>query len=94
MVSVAYLEARQLVGQERFDLALVPILDARRRGLPTERIRDEALTHGRRHSIRDGRPVFEGAEARFREALEHPRLVNQAQEWLDRIRFTRGLAAD
>lgn len=82
-----YLEARQLMGQERFDLALVPILDARRLGLPTERIEDEALRM--EGVIRFATGDLDGSEARFREALERPRLVNRAREWLERIEFHR-----
>ena len=82
-----YLEARQLMGQERFDLALVPIQDARRLGLPTERIQDEALRM--EGMIRFANGDLDGAETVFRDALERPRLINQAQEWLDRIAYHR-----
>ncbi len=80
-----YLEARQLMGQERFDLAIAPIEDARRRGLPSERLEDEALRM--EGVIRFANGDLDGAKRRFREALERPRLRNTAREWLDRIDY-------
>lgn len=81
----AYLEARQLMAQSRYDLALPRVETARRRGLPTERIADEAL---RMEAV----CLFAGgdlrrSEERWREALARPRLRNTAREWLDRVRF-------
>ncbi|MEM9067250.1 MAG: tetratricopeptide repeat protein, partial [Myxococcota bacterium] len=82
-----YLEARQLMAQGRYDLALPSIEEAERRGLPTERIRDEALRMIAITLFATG--DLSRSEQRWREALERPRLRNMAEEWLDRIEFHR-----
>ncbi len=83
----AYLEARQLIAQDRYDLALPRIETAIRLGLPTNRIEDEAL---RMEAVSlFATEDLRRSEERWRRALERPRLRNAAREWLDRIRFQR-----
>jgi len=86
----AYLEARQLLFRQRYDLALPRIVEARRRGLPTERLREEArrveaiARFGHRDhdgSTRIWREILRDAASSAAEALE-------ARDWLARIRLS------
>jgi hypothetical protein len=86
-----YLEARQLLFRRRYDLALPRIVEARRRGLPTERLRAEArrieavARFGRRDregSARIWREILRDGASTAAEALE-------ASDWLARIRLSR-----
>ncbi|HJK94655.1 MAG TPA: hypothetical protein RMH26_28215, partial [Polyangiaceae bacterium LLY-WYZ-15_(1-7)] len=82
-----YLEARQMMGQERYDLALPLVVTARERGLPTERIRDEAL---RMEGVcRYALGQLDEAERRFQQARSRPRLRHEAADWLARIAWRR-----
>ncbi|MCU0671699.1 MAG: hypothetical protein MUE69_02785 [Myxococcota bacterium] len=79
----AYLEARQLIQNERWDLAWPLLQVAKERGLPSERFDDEllrmtaisAFALGR---LDESRTVFETARSR-------PALRNDADDWLARI---------
>ena len=87
----AYLAARQLAFRQRFDLALPRILDARRRGLPTERLTEEAR---RLEAItRFGRGDHESSTRLWREILSDaassPAESLEATDWLARIRLSR-----
>jgi tetratricopeptide (TPR) repeat protein len=83
-----YLEARQLMGQNRFALALPLLEDTSRLGLPTVRLRRElerllgtaffALGH-----------YTESAEAWTRRALSSRAANAEAQRWLERIEYAR-----
>jgi hypothetical protein len=87
----AYLDARQLVFRQRFDLALPRILEARRRGLPTDRLREEAR---RVEAIaRFGRGDHASSTRLWREILRDaassPAESLEASDWLARIRLSR-----
>lgn len=79
----AYLEARQLIQNERWDLAWPLLQVAKERGLPSERFDDElrrmtaisAFALGR---LDESRTLFETARSR-------PALRNDAEDWLARI---------
>lgn len=86
-----YLEARQLLFRQRFDLTLSRIVEARRRGLPTERLREEAR---RIEAIaRFGRGDHEGSRQIWREILRDEASsaaqMLEASDWLTRIRLTK-----
>ena len=84
-----YLEARQLMAAGRYDLALPAIELGRERGLPTERLREEARRMHGTTLLAVGRT---GAAARaWREALADPGSSEgqraEARDWLRRIRM-------
>lgn len=86
-----YLEARQLLARQRFELALPRILEARSRGLPTARLRDEA--HRLEATIRFGSGDLDGSARLWRaiarnEAASDGRRL-EARDWLTRIRLSR-----
>lgn len=83
----AYLEARQLLMQHRYDLAMPRIELAQSLGLPTDRLRDEALRMEAIALFATG--DLERSEGRWQTALDRPRLRNVAREWLDRVAFHR-----
>ncbi len=86
-----YLEARQLLFRQRFELALPRIVEARRRGLPTARLRDEAhrLEAVARYGLGelDASAQLWRAVALDETASDGRRL--EARDWLTRIRLSR-----
>ncbi|HEY8427761.1 MAG TPA: tetratricopeptide repeat protein [Sandaracinaceae bacterium] len=87
----AYLEARQLAHRQRYDLALPRIADARRRGLPTARLVEEAR---RLEAVaRFGAGDLDGSARIWREILRDPESSAaerlEASDWLTRIRLSR-----
>lgn len=87
----AYLEGRQLLFRQRFELALPRILEARERGLPTARLSAEAR---RMEAIaRFGRGDLDASARIWREILREPASsageALEARDWLGRIRLVR-----
>lgn len=87
----AYLEARQLSSASRHDLAFPLFALGLKRGLATERLRDEALRMHALSAFNAG--AFDAAEASFKALLERreQRLSEriEAKDWLARIAFVR-----
>ena len=87
-----YLEARQLMGVGRYDLALPAIEAGRARGLPTERLRVEARRMHATILFAVGRPA--DATRVWREVLREPASSAaqrvEARDWLRRIRLAGG----
>ena len=85
-----YLEARQLMNAGRYDLALPAIEAARARGLPTERLREEARRMVGTTLFAVDRPA-EAARV-WRETLADPGSAEgqrvEARDWLRRIRLS------
>lgn len=92
----AYLMARQLLFRRRFDLALPEIVDARARGLPTERAEREARRM--EGAIRFGAGEADASARIWREIVADPASREgervMARDWLARIRYAarRGAA--
>lgn len=86
----AYLEARQLIQNERWDLAWPLLSRAKELGLPSERFDDELLRMTAISAYALGR--FDESRAVFEEARVRPALANEADDWLARIawRTARG----
>lgn len=84
-----YLEARQLIARERFDLAYPLLVRGARLGLPTERTRREherltgiaALETGR---VEEARAIFQALRAAARTDGERV----EADDWLARLRLS------
>ncbi len=86
-----YLEARQLAFRQRYDLALPRIVEARRRGLSTARLVEEAR---RVEAItRFGAGDLDGSAQLWREILRDPESNAaeqlEARDWLTRVRLSR-----
>ncbi len=79
----AYLEARQLIQNERWDLAWPLLQVAKERGLPSERFDDELLRMTAISAFALGR--FDESRALFETARSRPALRNDADDWLARI---------
>ena len=88
-----YLEARQLLGQNRFDLALPLLERAGELGLPTERLRKE---HGRLLAttlFAVGR--YDDSKRAWTERLEiDPGAQAEARIWLERIEYAESRAVN
>ncbi|MBX3275633.1 MAG: hypothetical protein KF729_35565 [Sandaracinaceae bacterium] len=86
-----YLSARQLAFRRRFDLALPEIVDARARGLSSERAAREARRM--EAQIRFGAGELDAAARLWQEVLRDPASSEgarvTARDWLDRVRFAR-----
>ncbi|MEO0322188.1 MAG: hypothetical protein AAF447_04480 [Myxococcota bacterium] len=90
-----YLLARQLWVAGRLDLARSELAEAQRRGLPSERLRREALRLAGVLSFAAG--DYAASRASFEAAREDPALRRQAEEWLARLddaRFGDASAGD
>ncbi len=85
----AYLEGRQLLQSERFDLALPALQRAETRGLPTDRLQDERLRLEAMAHFAVG--DLDAAEQTWERAESRARLRHEASDWLLRIAHTRGL---
>jgi tetratricopeptide (TPR) repeat protein len=83
-----YLSARQLVGQNRFALALPLLEDATRLGLPTLRLRRELSRVLGRTLFALGR-YGESAEVWKRRAWVSRAAGAEAQRWLERIEYAQ-----
>ncbi|MBX3251600.1 MAG: hypothetical protein KF901_30755, partial [Myxococcales bacterium] len=83
----AYLVARQLAANERFDLALPLFSVAEERGLPDERFIDENLRLWATAAYAEGDLTL--AETLFERARERPALVHRAEDWLSRIAWAK-----
>ena len=88
----AYLEGRQLLFRQRFDLALPRLLEARRRGLPTQGTRVEAR---RMEAIaRFGVGELGPSAQLWREILQDDASSEgqrvEARDWLARVRMSAG----
>jgi hypothetical protein len=86
----AYLEGRQLASRQRFELALPRLREARARGLPTRRLRDEAR---RLEAIASfGASDLVGSAQLWREMLRDPGASDgqrlEALDWLTRLRIS------
>jgi hypothetical protein len=85
----AYLEARQLVMRQRFELATPRIRDARRLGLPTPRVIEEARRLEAVSSFGSG--DIAASRSLWREIARDPASTDadrtEAADWLARIRF-------
>jgi tetratricopeptide (TPR) repeat protein len=79
----AYLEARQLIQNERWDLAWPLLQVAKERGLPSERFDDELLRMTAISAFALGR--LDESRALFETARSRPALRNDANDWLARI---------
>jgi len=79
----AYLEARQLIQNERWDLAWPLLQVAKERGLPSERFDDELLRMTAISAFALGR--LDESRALFEAARSRPALRNDAEDWLARI---------
>ncbi len=86
-----YLAARQLMGQNRYDLALLLVEDAERRGLPTGRLERE---RERMHGISlFGVGRYEDAARIWTDRLAaRPANVAEARRWLERIALAQDRA--
>lgn len=88
----AYLEARQLLFRQRFELARPRILEARERGLPTQRTRIEARRM--EGMIRFGVGELHAAARVWRQILRDEGSTEgdrvEARDWLARIRLSPG----
>jgi hypothetical protein len=87
----AYLEGRQLLFRQRFDLALPRIVESRRLGLPTDRLNVEAR---RMEAIaRFGTRDLDGSSAIWREIARDEGSdageTLEANDWLARVRYAR-----
>ncbi|MEM1417702.1 MAG: hypothetical protein AAGH15_22580, partial [Myxococcota bacterium] len=82
-----YLLARQLWIADRLDLAMPALEDARARGLPTERLRREALRL--LGMLRFAAGDLVGSQAAWEEARAVPALRRSAEDWLARIADAR-----
>lgn len=87
----AYLEARQLLFRQRYELALPRVVEARRRGLPTARLTEEAR---RVEAVaRFGAGQLDESARVWREILRDPASSAaeelEASDWLTRIRLSR-----
>ena len=83
-----YLEARQLVQNERWDLAWPLLLRAEERGLPSAPFEDELLRMRATAAYALGR--WDESVALFEQAKERPGLRHEAEDWLARIAWRRG----
>lgn len=79
----AYLEARQLIQNERWDLAWPLLQVAKERGLPSERFDDELLRMTAISAFALGR--LDESRALFETARSRLALRNDAEDWLARI---------
>ena len=90
-----YLAARQLVFARRYDLARPLLAEARRRGLPTSRLDEEALRLEGASLFAIG--WYRGARQRFEELRSRPDLSNangaQTEDWLARIRYAQSMGS-
>ncbi|MCB9595936.1 MAG: hypothetical protein H6719_24665 [Sandaracinaceae bacterium] len=86
-----YLAARQLLFRRRFELALPEIVEARERGLPTERARREARRM--EAMIRFGGGDLDGSARLWTEILRDETATEgnrvMARDWLARVRWAR-----
>jgi len=88
----AYLEARQLIQNERWDLAWPLLQVAKERGLPSERFDDELLRMTAISAFATGR--LDESRALFETARSRPALRNEAADWLARIAWRVERARD
>ena len=82
----SYLEARQLLAQSQFEMALPKIHVARSRGLPSERLAREATRMEGRAAYAVG--DMERAHSAWTSLVTDPFAEHEARDWLERLAYT------
>jgi hypothetical protein len=90
----AYLEARQMLQRERFDLAAPAMREADERGLPTERLRREARRMDAMIALATGETARSRGlwQAVIDDGTSTEAMRVEARDWLERIAWTERAA--